>query len=62
MNNVTRYRPSLKGRAWTMNGATERFRGMFSLDGRQLEGEWEHCNSRGVWLATMQVTLTRIST
>ena len=48
----------LRGRQWTIQGQTQRFRGSFSADGLMLSGTWDQ-KSTGVWKPWLTVTLRK---
>lgn len=55
---ISDYAAALNGRNWSIDGGTERFRGSLSEDRRTLSGRWER-RAGDIWLAWMNVTLTR---
>lgn len=57
--NAATYEARLEGRAWSIDGASERFAGAFGEDGRTLEGRWERRAADGRWVRWMEIRLER---
>jgi hypothetical protein len=49
----------LRGRQWTIHGATQRFRGTFSANGDILSGTWDQKAGR-VWKPWLTITLHKV--
>ena len=49
----------LRGRAWTIRGTRERFRGTFATDGRTLTGTWDQKAGR-TWQPWLTITLRKV--
>ena len=52
------FRATLRGRRWSVDGRTERFRGTFSADGATLSGTWDRKSGR-TWKPWLTITLRR---
>lgn len=52
------FRAHLRGRRWSVDGETQRFRGAFSADGETLTGTWEQKHGRA-WKPWMTITLRK---
>src|SRR5688572_23928313 len=50
---------ALRGRNWTIDGKTQRFRGQLSTDWRTLEGQWELTEDGSTWRPWMQIRLIK---
>lgn len=53
------YVVTLKGRRWSIDGDTQRFRGSFDASHDRLAGEWELKDGRRGWRPWMSMVLTR---
>jgi hypothetical protein len=53
------YAVALRGRSWTIDGSTQRFRGSFSEDFTTLEGSWEASDDGKTWRWWMNITLRK---
>jgi len=49
----------LRGRNWTINGKTQRFRGQLSTDWRTLEGQWDLTEDGSTWRPWMRIRLIK---
>lgn len=58
--NTASYRAYLRGDEWSIEGARERFTGVFSEDRRTLRGRWERSADGEEWRPWMAITLTRM--
>jgi hypothetical protein len=54
----TTFEGRLRGRAWTIQGKTQRFRGNFSADGRTLSGTWDQKAAR-IWKPWLTIVLRK---
>jgi hypothetical protein len=50
---------ALRGRNWTIDGKTQRFRGQLSADLRTLEGQWELTEDGSNWRPWMRIRLSK---
>jgi hypothetical protein len=56
---INDFTAALDGRAWTIDGEVQRFRGTFSEDGQTLTGGWEQRGDDGGWSPLMTVVLKK---
>jgi hypothetical protein len=54
----TTFAGHLRGRAWTIQGKTQRFRGTFSADRRTLSGTWDQKANR-TWKPWLTIALQK---
>ena len=51
----------LDGLAWSIDGASVRFRGGFTDGGDRLAGRWERRDESGAWVAWMDIELRKVT-
>ena len=54
-----RFEVNLRGRNWSIDGASVRFRGKFDSDGNRLVGLWEMKGKSSQWKPWIELVLTR---
>jgi hypothetical protein len=58
--NADLFQASLRDHAWTIEGKSSRFTGVFANTGNTLTGQWEQSSDGVNWLPWMDIKLTKI--